>query len=65
MNVAGTQRDRASFPAGTQVPSDEDPARNLCNQRNYAVMSRRGEEWFAEWELERSGRTPAMALGRS
>ena len=26
-------------------------------------MNRRGQEWSAEWELEGSGRTPAMALG--
>ena len=32
-------------------------------ERNYAVMNRRGQEWSAEWELEGSGRTPAMALG--
>ncbi|MFC6282049.1 MULTISPECIES: alkaline phosphatase D family protein [Polaromonas] len=31
-------------------------------ERNYAVINRRGEEWSVEWELEVSGRTPAMAL---
>lgn len=35
-------------------------------ERNYAVIHRRGEQWSAEWELEVSGRTTAMALeGRS
>lgn len=33
-------------------------------ERNYAVTYRRGEEWSAEWELEVSGRTPRLLLGR-
>lgn len=31
-------------------------------ERNYVVLARRGDEWSAEWELEVSGRTPAMIL---
>lgn len=31
-------------------------------ERNYLVLERRGEEWSAVWELEKSGRTPAMRL---
>ncbi|MBX9811497.1 MAG: alkaline phosphatase family protein [Burkholderiales bacterium] len=35
-------------------------------ERNYLVLERHGEEWSAAWELEDSGRTPAMTLeGRS
>lgn len=31
-------------------------------ERNYLVLERRGERWTAEWELERSGRTPEMEI---
>lgn len=31
-------------------------------ERNYAVVTRRGELWQAEWELELGGRTPGMTL---
>lgn len=31
-------------------------------ERNYVVLERHGEEWSAAWELEESGRTPAMRL---
>ena len=31
-------------------------------ERNYSVLERHGEEWSAAWELEDSGRTPAMRL---
>jgi hypothetical protein len=31
-------------------------------ERNYLVLERHGEEWTAAWELEDSGRTPAMRL---
>ncbi|MCR9221961.1 MAG: alkaline phosphatase family protein [Alphaproteobacteria bacterium] len=31
-------------------------------QRNYLVLERRNGAWRAEWELEESGRTPALAL---
>lgn len=31
-------------------------------ERNYLVLERHGEEWSAAWELEDSGRTPAMRI---
>ena len=31
-------------------------------ERNYLVVERRDDEWSAQWELEKSGRTPALAL---
>ncbi|WP_241517417.1 alkaline phosphatase D family protein [Herbaspirillum aquaticum] len=31
-------------------------------ERNYLVMMRRNDKWSAEWDLEVSGRTPAMSL---
>ena len=31
-------------------------------ERNYLVLERRGALWTGEWELERSGRTPALAI---
>lgn len=31
-------------------------------ERNYLVLERRGETWFAVWELEASGRTAALPL---
>ncbi|WP_246333364.1 alkaline phosphatase D family protein [Aureimonas mangrovi] len=31
-------------------------------ERNYLVVERRGALWTAAWELERSGRTPALAI---
>jgi hypothetical protein len=30
--------------------------------RNYLVITRREGRWSAEWELEETGRTPALAL---
>ncbi len=31
-------------------------------ERNYLVVTRRGEAWSAEWELEDSGRTPPLPI---
>lgn len=31
-------------------------------ERNYLVLERDGAQWTAEWELEHSGRTPALRL---
>lgn len=36
--------------------------RRYVAERNYLVLARNGGRWFAEWELERSGRTPPVTL---
>jgi len=36
--------------------------RRYVAERNYLMLERRAGRWSAEWELERSGRTPSRAL---
>jgi hypothetical protein len=37
-------------------------SRRYVAERNYLVLQRHAGQWSAEWELERSGRTPPLAL---